>query len=65
MTDKRDLRDPQKLGEKYQELRQKGLDIETAVQMPAEVFDADHQGPVEKYGRPQDIEPRWQEIQVA
>lgn len=61
----RDQRDPQKLGEKYLELRKKGLDIETAVQMPVEVFDAEHQGPVEKYGRPQDAEPRFQEIQIA
>lgn len=61
----RDLRDPQKLGERYQELRQKGLDIDTAVQMPVEPFDAEHAGPIEKYGRPEDIEPRWQEIQVA
>lgn len=62
---KRDLRDPQKLGERYQELRQKGLDIETAVQMPVEPFDAEHAGPIEKYGKADEVEPRWQEIQVA
>lgn len=61
----RDQRDPQKLGEKYQEVRQKGLDIDTAVQMTVPPFDAEHQSCVDRYGRPQDIEPRWERIQVA
>lgn len=34
----RDLRDPQKLGEAYLAVRGKGLDIETAVSMPADKY---------------------------
>jgi len=64
MSDRRDLRDPQKLGEAYQLVRQKGLDIDTAVRMPVENYIND-EGVIERYGRPDQLEPVWAHIQVA
>jgi hypothetical protein len=38
MTDTRDQRDPQTLGEKYLALREKKVDIEVAVEMPVRPY---------------------------
>jgi len=39
VTRKRDLRDPIKLGETYLSLREKKVEIQTAVQMPVQDYD--------------------------
>lgn len=60
---KRDLRDPQKLGELYMALREKGVPIKVAVSLPAEDYRSD-ESCVEKYGRADEVEPRWMEVRV-
>ena len=60
----RDLRDPQKLGERYQELRQSNYSIERAASAVVDNYRSD-ESCVEKYGKAGEVEPRWQEIQVA
>lgn len=63
----RDLRDPQKLGKAYVEARKAGMPIEFAVNFnpPGGLYNyASNEGPVEKYGKPDDVEPRFERIQI-
>lgn len=59
----RDLRDPALLGEQYRLMRQHGASVELAVQCP--VPDYSHNPTViDRYGRPDEIEPVYLEIRV-
>lgn len=73
MIDKRDLRDPNSVGEVLFNLREKApkrekvgdtYDRNHATMLAIENYDAQHLGPVEKYGTPGDHEPEWAYIQV-
>lgn len=59
----RDLRDPQILGANYLASRKAGLPIEIAVTFPATNFRS-NESCVEKYGKPEDLEPKWMAVQV-
>ena len=59
----RDLRDPQALGKAYLKARAMGFLIEDAVMAPAPQIDT-NPSCVEKYGRPDDVKPKWEEIQI-
>lgn len=63
---KRDMRDPQQIGGEYLELRAEGCDMDTATQWAyAASTDVDSDPTcVEKYGRPQDLKPKFMEVQV-
>lgn len=57
------MRDPQALGERYLAARKAGLAIEVAVLLPA----PERRGKescIDKYGRADEIEPRWEEVQT-
>lgn len=49
----KDIRDPQKLGEAYLELRKAGVPIDVAVTIPAPDYKS-NEGPIEKYGDPRE-----------
>lgn len=60
----RDLRDPEKLGEAYRKSRAAGLDIEVAVAIPVPNLTT-NPSCIEKYGRPSELEPVWEEVRVV
>lgn len=62
----RDLRDPEQIGIEYLAVRAEGRDIETSLRWAyAQSTDVDaNPSCVEKYGRPDDVKPKWEEIQI-
>lgn len=59
----RDMRNPQSLGERYLAARKLGLPIGDCVHMPAPSSDT-NPSCIDKYGRADEVEPRWEEIQI-
>ena len=59
----RDLRDPQLLGEAYLRAREFGAPIGDAVFMPARNYRSD-ESCIDKYGRADEVQPEWMEVQV-
>ena len=64
----RDLRDPEKLGKLLKTLirHHKVPVLNAADELPGLHVDdyPKHESPVDRYGKPDDIQPRWEEIQT-
>jgi hypothetical protein len=59
----RDLRDPLQFGMAYLQARKGGVPIDVAVLISTPRYRSD-ESCIEKYGSPNDLKPKWMEVQV-